>query len=224
MVKCQKCDEENSGNAKFCNSCGVENMRNIIIRFVISIFLFICMLGFVFAVTPQSFIDEIGSGQSNIYTLEGKEYIVAYEKTYNDGDVFIVNGESTLICHTSDQKFLGMKVRVCDDLNTGEKRVFSDGSSLTFLGQRTENGKQLLLYFGNFKLQAPETKIPTCSAGWTCEDPFYRIYISSDCFKSNKEYCKYGCANGVCLIQTCSAGWKCKDNDNRAYQNPCIFL
>lgn len=155
--------------------------------------------------------DIIRNDEAKVYNLNGKEYIVGY--SYWNNGVFTVNGESTFKKTNEDC------TANCGGttIDVGQRHVFSDGSSLTHLGVIEYKGRAK--YIVRFKLEAPpQTVKKACQVGWEC-DGLYRIYVSSDCFKTNKEYCKYGCSAGICLTQTCSVGWKCKDNYNRAYQN-----
>ena len=41
-------------------------------------------------------------------------------------------------------------------------------------------------------------QIPTCTAGWMC-DGDTRYYLSTDCTKSNRAICEYGCQGGECI-------------------------
>ena len=149
--------------------------------------------------------DVINRDEVKTYTLNGKEYIVVYSYGEHSWDVeFIVNGETTT---KTGYKYIKI----------GEKRIFSDGSILTFLGIT----KQTSIYpmQVKFKLESPsETVKKTCTPGWICEGS-YKIYISSDCFKLDKEVCQFGCSDGTCLSPTCSTGWMCKNNNEKAYRN-----
>ena len=165
----------------------------------------------------NSIIDEIGTREgSKIYNLNNKEYIISCPYTSSGSADFTVNGE-----RASERPGW-------DFMKPGEKWIFSDGSILTSLGVRRveqdcRNCVRVLNYC-KFKLEsAPETVKQTCTSGWTCQEN-YKVYVSKDCFESNKEYCSYGCSNGQCLPPSCSMGWMCKNNNEKAYRNSdCSF-